>query len=141
MSSGRTEVMVEDLLTQTEEALARVEHERAQAREAHLAEIAGFDGEIRRLRASLRALKVRRVTRPKRSAAVQAGPKALDKVRRVLASGPQTQAKIVKRTKLNDGTVSYALRALVESGEIVATGNYIGGSREFKLRGRARRAA
>lgn len=126
--------MVDDLLTQAREALERVEHERAQAREQYRAEMADFDDELRRLRGVIRALDPETQTRRKRPAAVQAGPKALAAVRKVLGRGPRSQAEIVRLTGMNDGTVSYALRALVEAGEIAATGARIKGSREFQVK-------
>lgn len=121
-----------ELLDQTKDALAQAERERALVREQHRQEIAAFDQEISRLRGAIRALEGRKPSR-KRTAAVQAGPAALSKVRTALATGPLTQAQITKQTKLNDGTVSYALRALVENGEVEATGVRHEGSREFRL--------
>ena len=130
----------EGLLDQAKDALAQAERERALVREAHRQEILGFDQEIGRLRAAIRALEGRKVKR-KRTAAVQAGPAALTKVETALTKGPLSQAQITRRTKLNDGTVSYALRALVEAGKIEATGVRVEGSREFRLREAAEVAA
>lgn len=122
-----------DLLKQANEALARVEQEKALVREEHRQELATFDDEIKLLKAAVRALEGTRA-RPGRPAAVQAGPAALAKIRAVLSDGPLTQSQITKQTSLNDGTVSYGLRALADQGEIEATGVRINGSREFRLR-------
>lgn len=130
------------MLAEAKAALERVQAEKAQVRAQYRDEIATFEREERRLRGAIRSLSGASSSRARRSAAVQAGPKALDKVRRALARGPLSQAEIVRRTKLNDGTVSYALRALtVELREVEATGYLIGGSREFRIRRARRRAA
>lgn len=113
-----------DLLAQATKTLARVEEEKARATDA-------FNAEIRSLKAAIRALERKKT--PARKAAVQAGPAALNKIRAALADGPLSQAQITRQTGLNDGTVSYGLRALADAGEIEATGVRISGSREFRL--------
>ena len=127
----------DEVLDQARDALARVERERIQVRDQYREEMAAFDAEIKRLRAAIRALEGRK-PRKKRTAAVQAGPAALAKVHSALTGGPLTQAQITRATRLNDGTVSYALRALVDSGEVEATGVRLEGSREFRLAAQAK---
>ena len=127
----------EDLVRQAREALKRVEDEREDVRTAcrvrEREELAEFNWEADRLRRVIRTL----TAKPRRrSTGVQAGPRALNRVRALLQRGPMPQTQIVRVTKLNGGTVSYALRALVESGEIEATGERVCGSRVFQLRGR-----
>lgn len=119
-----------ELLAQAEAALERVESEKARVREQHRAEIAEFDAEARLLRRTINTLKGI-PQRKTRTAAVQAGPKAMKAVREVLARGAATWAQIRDQTGLNEGSVSYALRALVEAGETRLTGRKVDGSREY----------
>lgn len=121
-----------DLLEQAKQALAAAQDAVAQEKRRHRDALADHNGEIKRLRAAIRALEGQKGTT--RSPAKMAGPGALSAVRKALNAGPLTQAQIVRRTKLNDGTVSYAVRALVDAGEIEATGVRVSGSREFRLR-------
>jgi hypothetical protein len=122
-----------DLIGQAREALAEVEQRREAERERHRVEMDALTAEARKLRAAISALEGKQ--RPRRTAAKQAGPAALDAVRNVLARGEASQAKIVQETKLNEGTVSYAVRALTDAGEIEATGEVTArGSRVFRAR-------
>jgi predicted HTH transcriptional regulator len=132
---------MDKLIRDTEAKLATVVREKEALLERQRDERGDVDVRLRALRASLNAL-TRKPTPvlERRSAAVQAGPAALAKVREVLAKGPTSQAEIARRTKLNEGTVSYALRALVEDGSIETTGKSVERSREFRL-ARARRVA
>jgi Winged helix-turn-helix DNA-binding len=119
--------------------LARVEEEYRLAREAYAREKREFQAEIARLRRIIRVAE----PRPVRSAAVQAGPAAIERVRAAVVEAGRraSQAQVTRATGLNPGTVTYALRALVEAGELVATGLRVDGSREFRLARRARREA
>lgn len=131
----------EVLRAQAEEALTRVLVEREQTRAVLRAkereELAEFREEADRLRRAIRTL-----SPPKqRAPAVQAGPRALNKIKAALKRGPLAQAAITHETGLNDGTVSYGLRALVESGEIEPTGKREKGSRVFALRAKNEAAA
>jgi DNA-binding IclR family transcriptional regulator len=135
--------MVKSTKTLAREAratLARLEREREKMRRRHAAELAKATAEIRKVRNMVRGLEG---TGPARSLSRQSGPKARTAILSALAGEPMSQVQIVRETGLNDGTVSYGLRALVESGEVEPTGE-VGksGSRVFKKTKRsARRAA
>lgn len=132
-----------------EKMLARMETQRRLTRERHRKEMAALDRQVKKVTVLVAGLKGQKVApRRARSAAVQAGPKACGIVLDFIAlHGKTTQAEIAREArdernrKLNDGTVSYALRALVDDGKIEATGIRVNGSREFKSKIRARRAA
>jgi DNA-binding transcriptional ArsR family regulator len=127
---------VERLIEQTERSLA----EAIGRREA-------VDGEIRQIRAALRVLRSKQAAKPpkarrapKRKARaphIQAGPAAMQAVTDLLRDGPMTQKQIVEATGLNEGTVSYALKALREADAVEETGRKVDGSRELRfVRGR-----
>lgn len=112
----------------------RMEHDRARSRliESQRSELEKLDREIRLLRVEARKAGV--VAPRGRSAAIQAGPLALSLVRGALVEAPATQASIRKGIGLNPGSVSYAIRALLEAGEIRQTRRaVVEGSREFQL--------
>src|SRR4051794_14496222 len=96
---SRGEVMdtTTELLAQAETTLARVEAEKARVREHHREEMAEFDAELKVLRRTINTLKGVPQRKP-RTAAVQAGPKAMKAVRAVLARGPATWAAIRDET-------------------------------------------
>jgi DNA-binding transcriptional ArsR family regulator len=129
------------LLGQAREALKRVEAEReamsAAYREREREERAEFQAEARRLKRVIAEL-----SKPPVSSAKAAGPKAMKKIEDALAAGSLAQAEIVRRTGLNDGTVSHGLRALMEEGRVEPTGTREKGSRVFRQRKqRGRRVA
>lgn len=131
--------MIEQVIEQIETEIVAAERRRDEIRKRYEDDSRTVKDEISRLRASLRSLRGER-RKTTRAPSVSAGPKALAAVREALAGGPITQAQIVRSTGLNDGTVSYAVRALIESGAVEPTGQVIERSREFRLK-RARRVA
>ena len=75
-----------------------------------------------------------------RDAATQAGPRLIAAVRGVLqeASQPVRAADVARQVERNSGSVAYALRALVDSGEAVAIGD--GRSKRYTVPQGRRRA-
>lgn len=103
----------------------------------HREEIAAMNQEVAEREARMVQLRARarRAGRKTvlRSDAVQAGPKAMGEVAAALRSGPLSQAEVTRVTGLNEGTVSYAIRALIAGGVIELTGAKVGKSRELRL--------
>lgn len=130
--TGATELAIRE----TERALAAAEAVVAEVRARHAEELRPFLDEVRQIKTAIRVLKGQ-----KRTARVQAGPKAIGVVMAQFASGPVTQKEIVERSGLNQGTVSVAIRALVDEGAIVETGEARAGSREFRLKSDVKRVA
>lgn len=123
------------------EVLAASIEERIAALRARRAEV---DTEIDTLTQTLRTLKrpvrsrkrstVRTARKTRvRSAEKQAGPGNVKRVREALVAlgGRATQAEITKRAGLHSGTVTYALRALVEESQVHPTGEKVGRSPEY----------
>lgn len=64
-----------------------------------------------------------------KTAAQRAGVGNMAKARDLLRhNGPTTKAQVTKLMAINDGTVTYALRALEEAGEVRKTGERVHGS-------------
>lgn len=112
--------------------------------------LAEFDRETKKTRRSMvgeiarlqRRRKTIRVATPKRqiTAAKQAGKKNIAAVREAItkAGGTATQAKLGELSGVGTGSLTWAIRALEETGEIRATGKRERGSREFTLRKKSR---
>lgn len=129
--------VIEKLIEQTEAALGDAERRRAEAERA----LKDARDDVKQIRESLRSLerqlRERNRRRPPRTAAAQAGPRAVEAVSDLLRDGPTTQREIVERLPFHEGTISYALRALREAGAVEATGYVVDGSREYRfVRGR-----
>lgn len=121
-----------DVLAAAEAALAAARGARGEMEARHRAELAAAERAIRAIEAGV--VKLRAATVPStRSASRQAGPSAIRMVTKVLAGGPASQKEIVKGSGLNEGTASYAVRALREVGAVELTGRRIAGSRELRL--------
>lgn len=94
---------------------------------------AGITAQIARHERAKKALagggKKRQRSNGKLDPATVAGPKALKAIESMMKNlGRAAQATVVKRTKLNSGTVSYALRALEGEGKVRRTGDVDGRS-------------
>lgn len=138
----RTEATLLSLAESADGALAEAEQARRALVRLQRRELAEADASIDKIRYAVRVLRAevrtaRRSTKA-RDAAKQAGPAAVAAVAWRLRSGPVTQKQLVADTGLNVGTVSYALRALMEAGTVETTGQKVGGSRELRMvRGKA----
>lgn len=117
-SERSTIVGIERELREHKQSLARLE----EARKA-----------LVRTRAPRKAPKARRVSTAVKTAAQRAGRGNIVKARDLLQhNGPMTKASITKELGINDGTVTYALRALEETGEVQRTGERVHGSDVFE---------
>lgn len=134
-SGGRESTSVETLIAQAEAALERAEAGRVALREQHASEMQAVNEEVERIRRGIVALSrtARMRTTPVRPFAVQAGPAALEAVMGALRRRPRSQRQVVVDTGLNEGTVSYAIRGLLEAGAIEPTGESVQKSRVFRL--------
>lgn len=136
LNSDRPDVLG-TLVKDAEVALADAESQKQALVQRHKEEIEAMNTEVaerheRMVQLRARARRAGRKT-PLRSDAVQAGPKAMSEVADALRGGPLSQAEITKVTGLNEGTVSYAIRAWIAEGVIELTGQKIGKSRELRL--------
>lgn len=92
-----------------------------------------LDRKIERL--TKRATKGARARRPLTPAG-QAGKANLRAAREAIRElGTATQAQIGEKSGVRTGSLTWACRALLESGEIEATGETVRGSREFRWTG------
>lgn len=146
-----------------EEVLARVPSNEGLMAEmdANLSNYAGLRaallealGEVDTAIASLEAAKrefVKRTTGKKprvarakkeRTALQRAGSGNLVKALTLLTeAGPLTKAQIASRLSLNNGTTTYALRALEDQGKVRKTGGQTNGSFEYEAVARKRRVS
>lgn len=114
------------------ETLAQIELEIAECR-GRISEIQEdakrrvgiVDGQIERLRGAARALREPLPKAEGRRPRRQAGPRNVETVYETLrrsCGGSGTQADVVHATGINDGTASYAMRALVNDGRVERVG-------------------
>jgi chorismate mutase len=138
MDAGTTAV-VEAIDTQitaaTERRLSVVQE--IEVRRLTLREI---DAEITRLNRARREVsgEAGRSKREKKVlvSSVVAGPKALGMTEKLMQRvGTITQAEVTKRTGLNSGSISHALKALESAGKVKRTGKIVGRSPEWEFTG------
>jgi hypothetical protein len=113
-----------------------------ETRAAQAAMLADTDAEISRLRGMLPEGSRRRARAAKPTDAHKAaGPSVIAKVREVITEiGEGTQAEITRRAGKHSGSVSWALKALEQDGEVEKLDRREKGSFVFKVTGKARRA-
>lgn len=116
------------LLDEISERLTMIDRERGR-----------LDEESRSLKA--KRAEVRKLVLPdkNRTSVRQAGATNIAKVAAALrsAGGRATQSRLTELTGLNSGTMTYALRALAESGAVKPTGTLVRRSPEFVATGEA----
>jgi hypothetical protein len=118
-----------------EESIARLHDLRAR----HVDAIVEIDTEAAMLVAAKKALPRAKRAKPtsQRTPIQKAGRGNVEKVYATLvAGGPRTQARLTETLGINNGTLTWALRALVEDGRIVATGKVVGNSKEYRAKRR-----
>lgn len=113
--------VIDEEMRQEEAALAELDQQRT----AHMER-------IRALRTARRAL-VKDGSAKKLSPRKIAGPRVIAAVRSALAEGPRPQAEITRSVGANSGSVSYAIKALLDEGTIRDTGETEKGSKVFAL--------
>lgn len=143
MTIGQVEIPTLDaLLAETDAAIEKAHEMRREVVE----NLRRIDEHLRRLTAARKAMvadrkaarKRKPSARPKqspreRTALQHAGQGNVERVREYLAAGPATKATITRALGVNNGTITYALRHLEESGEARTTGRKEGRSEEFEL--------
>lgn len=142
MTQQQVDQSVTDWLArQGELAVTAMQGKKREVREEADRVCAEIDREIDRVKAAMRALRreakprARRhsTTRRQRDARELAGPANLKAAEQVLKRKRHaTGAQIRKATGKNSGTITYAMRALVEDGKARETGRVIDRSPEFE---------
>jgi hypothetical protein len=110
-------------------------------RARHVNAIVEIDDEVEKL-ATMKASLPKPTRKVKQRTALQkAGPGNVEKVYAMIVSGgPSTQARITSTLGINNGTVTWALRALVETKRIAETGKRVNGSKEYAAKRPRRRS-
>jgi hypothetical protein len=128
---------LESLVEASEVALGEAKQAKADLVARHRLELRAANRGIEAIEAALSDLRVKRRRAGRRtrvrSARVQAGPAAIQAVTDRLKVGPVSQKQLVVDTGLNEGTVSTAIRALIEAGAAELTGRVVEGSRELRF--------
>jgi predicted HTH transcriptional regulator len=130
------------LLTQNEKRLreAKAERERVVvALDAASEVVRSLEKITKDLRRRLRAEESaeRRATHVK-TPLERAGRGNVEAVLKLIQRRPMTQAEVVERTGKNNGTITYAIRALTDDGLIRPTGYQENGSKEYEAVSRRR---
>lgn len=130
----------ENLLASIDQQLAEAKEARRTLDAEYRQERTKIDGSIRSLETARRDLvkpppkkkRAKRLRSAPLNAAAQAGKANIEKVRTAARTKRQaTQAELADASGVGTGSMTWAIRALEEAGEIRATGNRINGSREF----------
>lgn len=115
---------IDESIAAERETLGRIE----QSLKEHRFALARLEESRATLLSQARKRNVRARVKQTKTAAQRAGKGNVTKAESILRGGPLTKADLTKRMGINDGTVTYALRALEETGRARKTGERVKGS-------------